>query len=547
MRSGPNVFVSFAAEDAEVCAPLLQALTSWGVSLPATVASARSGVVSPEAQAAIATCDVFLRLCTSHTPRSYAMSLETGAFLNLQAEEQRQTTAARRVLINVLLDLSYKPTPFDAASVLLDAAHLPPTAWTTQLRTALGLPPLPPLEATTLSREIQARVAAQAGAHRGELTRRRLLQVGAGAIVVAAAGGGGYLWYSHRPNPLRNYTVPLSTPAGGAAILWKFGAQAAISASPVLLGTTLYVGSSDGNLYALDTSSGTPLWSFTAGDPIYAQPAAVGKVLYLDDHSGPFYAIDATTGKQIWQAKGSAFSYFPSAVANGRIYTEANGELEIDLMRVINAQTGQDVPIHYITGITMSCGPRVVGDVVYTVGEDLDTNQCTVYALRASDGVPLWTKPLAGQAIRSTPAYGGGRIYIGSVDHHVYCFDAQSGAPAWTPVDLGAATYCAPTFAAGVVYIGDEGGVLHALDAAAGTERWHFDIGSQEAIQSTPLVTGGRIYFGCYDNHVYVIDLTGKLIAKYATNGQVHGTPAVSSDIMYVTSRDRFVYAFRLS
>jgi outer membrane protein assembly factor BamB len=548
MRSGPRVFVSYAGEDAAVCAPLLEALAAWGVAPPATAAIERSGVITPETQAAIAACDIFLRLCTYRTARSYAMSLESGAFLSLQAEEQRARSDRNRALINVILDPAYKPTPFDAAAVLLDAAHLPPTAWTAQLRTALGLPPLAPLEATALGQAIQERVAAEAGAHRGELTRRRLLRAGAGGIVLVAAGAAGVVWYSRRPQPLQNHNVPLETPAAGSDILWTFGTGAEVDATPVLLGTTLYVGSTDGYLYALDTTHrGKQLWSFNAGDPIYSQPAVAGNVLYLDDHNsldGHFFAIDATSGKQVWAAKGSALGYIPSAVAGGRIYTEATAQLEIDLIRVIDAQTGDDISIQYIPEQAMVAGPRVVGDLVYTVGSDVNTNACTVYALRTSDAQPAWTAPI-GAVIRSNPAYGAGRIFVGSTDHHVYAFDAQTGAPAWK-ADVGDQTYCAPTFADGVIYIGNESGVLYALDAATGAVSWRFDTGGQGSLQSTPLVSGGRVYFGSSDHHVYVVDLTGKLLAKYATNGTVHGSPVVSGNVMYVTSRDRFVYTFRL-
>ncbi len=54
-----------------------------------------------------------------------------------------------------------------------------------------------------------------------------------------------------------------------------FGPVGPISASPALAGGRLYVASEDGNLYAIDVTSGAAVWSepFATGAPIFSSPA----------------------------------------------------------------------------------------------------------------------------------------------------------------------------------------------------------------------------------------------------------------------------------
>jgi outer membrane protein assembly factor BamB len=548
MPALPNVFVSYAREDAAVCAPLLEALAAWGAVPRDIIEPEQPGAISSQAQAAIAACDVFLRLCTFHTPKSYWMTIETGAFLSLQAEEQRRKAPTRRMLINVLLDPAYARMPFDASTVSIDLIHLPPAAWTHQLRTALGLPPLPETEAVAMTRAIQAQVAAQTAARRHEMSRRRALQIGAGAIVLGAAGGAGLLWRARQPQSLHNFQVPPTPAAHGGNILWSHTTGDRITAAPVLAGTTLYVGSQDGYVYALDVShGGNELWHFNTGKTVYVSPLLANGLLYLPANGdlGALYALDASSGKLLWQTS-TLFGFTTPVVAGGRLYMEGYAT-DPSLLRKLDAGTGKALAFPE-TRANITCGPRLVGKLIYAVGQDPDSKQYYAYALRLDDGQPddgktAWKQPI-GEAIRSTPAYGRGKIYIGSTDGQLYSFDALTGGPGWR-AKLGSPTYCPPTYDSGSIYIGDDHGTLHVVDATSGSERWHFQAG--DFIRGAPVITNGRVYVGSGDHNVYALDLTGKLLATYATNGAVYASPVVAGDMLYVTSTDRYVYAIHTS
>ena len=62
--------------------------------------------------------------------------------------------------------------------------------------------------------------------------------------------------------------------------------------SPAVLGELLYVGSSDGRLYAIERSSGRVAWKFEVGDLVWTSPAVGDGTVYFGSHDGKIYAIE---------------------------------------------------------------------------------------------------------------------------------------------------------------------------------------------------------------------------------------------------------------
>jgi outer membrane protein assembly factor BamB len=53
----------------------------------------------------------------------------------------------------------------------------------------------------------------------------------------------------------------------------------------------IYIGSSDGHLYALRRNDGGIAWRFEAGDRVWTSPAVVGGRIYFGSHTGSIYAL----------------------------------------------------------------------------------------------------------------------------------------------------------------------------------------------------------------------------------------------------------------
>ncbi|MBA7470570.1 Outer membrane protein assembly factor BamB [subsurface metagenome] len=70
--------------------------------------------------------------------------------------------------------------------------------------------------------------------------------------------------------------------------------------NPVVLGSTIYFGSTDGNFYALDIESGYMRWVFKTGGSINSVPYADDEKVYFGANDGRAYALRREDGSEAW-------------------------------------------------------------------------------------------------------------------------------------------------------------------------------------------------------------------------------------------------------
>jgi outer membrane protein assembly factor BamB len=74
------------------------------------------------------------------------------------------------------------------------------------------------------------------------------------------------------------------------------------SSSPVVVNGVVYIGSPDGHLYALNATTGKILWQYKTGDVIsFSSPAVANGVVYVGSDDKTLHAVDAATGKGLWK------------------------------------------------------------------------------------------------------------------------------------------------------------------------------------------------------------------------------------------------------
>ena len=69
---------------------------------------------------------------------------------------------------------------------------------------------------------------------------------------------------------------------------------------PVVIGDTIYFGSDDKNFYALDVESGYMRWVFKSGAEINSIPYADKDQVYFGSKDGKLYALSRETGQEMW-------------------------------------------------------------------------------------------------------------------------------------------------------------------------------------------------------------------------------------------------------
>jgi len=159
-------------------------------------------------------------------------------------------------------------------------------------------------------------------------------------------------------------------------IKWKFQTGDRIVSSPVYADGTIFFGSDDGNIYAVDAADGHQLWQRRTGGPVASTPAIAGRLLYVGSYDGKFYALDARTGEPQWKF-----------VTEGERRFEAKG---LHGMQPKN-QTIADPFDVYLSS------PVVAAGVVY-----FGSGDGNVYALDAQSGGLRW-KFHTGDVVHSSP------------------------------------------------------------------------------------------------------------------------------------------------
>jgi outer membrane protein assembly factor BamB len=91
---------------------------------------------------------------------------------------------------------------------------------------------------------------------------------------------------------------------GGRSLVglaWRAPTDGDVISSPAIAGGTVYVGSGDGHLYALDLATGARRWRHDAGSAISSSPAVGHGLVFAVARDGSAFAVDASTGVRRWR------------------------------------------------------------------------------------------------------------------------------------------------------------------------------------------------------------------------------------------------------
>ena len=97
-------------------------------------------------------------------------------------------------------------------------------------------------------------------------------------------------WNTFRGNPQLT-GVATSNLAPPLTLLWAYSTQDAIESTAAIHEGTVYVGSLDGQLYALDLHTGALVWQYQADGEIKSSPTVADRTVYFGDEAGTFHAV----------------------------------------------------------------------------------------------------------------------------------------------------------------------------------------------------------------------------------------------------------------
>jgi outer membrane protein assembly factor BamB len=335
-----------------------------------------------------------------------------------------------------------------------------------------------------------------------------------------------------------------SGPNRSVSTRWKFSTDGSVVSSPAVVNGTVYVGSKDNSLYAVNADTGEKQWQFDTSWYVTSSPAVVNGTVYVGSCDESLYAVDTGTGEKQWQFDTSSHVESSPAVVDGTIYV---GSYDKSLYAV-DAATGEQ-QWQFDTSEKVKSSPTVVDGTVYVGSDD-----GRLYAVDATTGRKQWQfettrKPWQSDfsegEVYSSPAVVEDTVYVGSHDS-LCAVDAATGEQQWMFGTYGPVR-SSPAVVDGTVYVGCNDYSLYAVDTATGEQQWQFD--APWYVRSSPAVVDGTVYVGSgivddEDDGLYAVDTaTGHLEWQFNTFGNVYSSPAVVDDTVYVGSSDGYLYA----
>jgi outer membrane protein assembly factor BamB len=269
---------------------------------------------------------------------------------------------------------------------------------------------------------------------------------------------------------------------------------------------TVYIGSNDGILYALNPD-GTMKWthSFNTTSPAATYPVsnspaiAADGTIYVKANDGFLYALAPTNGTTKWRANVNAVSSYasPSVAPDGTIY-----------------QGSEDKKLY-------AFNPDGTAKWTYTADND-------IYTVPALDAA--------------------GNLYFGVLNTGWFYSLTPAGTLRWIYKGASVATTSSPVLSAdgATVYFSAYDKQLHAVATADGTARWTHTLGDEVRASSPAVDSNGVIYIGCYDFKLYAINPDGTRNRTWSTGNWIRSCPAISGRTLYVGSNDHKLYAIDL-
>jgi outer membrane protein assembly factor BamB len=346
------------------------------------------------------------------------------------------------------------------------------------------------------------------------------------AIAVAASAAGAQDAPMFRGN-LAHTGVFQSRAPRQLLVKWKFATGVYMMSSPVVVGNTIYVGSTDGHLYALDRGTGARRWAFETHARVPSTPAVANGLIYVLSYDDTLYAVDTASGHAVWKYGTGGEHRYTATHLHG------------------TSPVHEAMPDPYDTYLS---SPAVANGMVYFGSSDSH-----VYALDAATGVLRW-KFKTGDVVHSSPAVVDGVVYIGGWDTWFYALDAKTGALRWrlktgddpdTHNQVGVQS--SPAVVDGIVYFGCRDSHLYAVGARTGTVKWKRRNGGAWVIAS-PAVANGRVYYATADgaNFLELDAATGDSLYAFRASWYFFSSPAIADGVAYAANWDGRLFAIDL-
>lgn len=327
---------------------------------------------------------------------------------------------------------------------------------------------------------------------------------------------------------------------------WQFNTGSLITGSPVVHEGTVFFGSANGKVYALDAGTGTRLWAVQTGAAGFSGPAAWNGTLFIVGNNGIFYALNSSNGSAEWHfPSGSTVTTIPTVTGRMVFFGNRDGNLY-----ALNATTG-DIVWNTSTGRAPAGCPAISGDILYvgTYCEELSGyHNATLFALNATTGAGIWNRTIRTEfngGSLSSPAVANGTVFIGG--NFLYALDALTGEEQWSTngTSVSHDVRSSPVVNNSTVFSASHSSFnITALDTETGNVRWSYKAAG--SVDQSPAVANGILYISAENwsngnkDDLFAFDArTGAKVWNFTTGYSYGGSPVIADGTVYYGSGTR--------
>lgn len=269
---------------------------------------------------------------------------------------------------------------------------------------------------------------------------------------------------------------------------------------------TLFIGTENAQVFAIDISNGDIRWVSKVSGEVVASPVYESGKLIVYTTRGELIALDSSNGEQLWNLPNTQpkltlrGSSTPSIAQGGVIFGRADGYIAGAL--IDNGQPLWQLPVARPYGATelerlvdVDMQPIIRNGVVYVLAYNGN-----LLAIDLLKGQQLWSQEFAGY---NDITLAGNHIYLTDYRSYVYAVNRSDGKKLWENKQLSYRYVTGPTIANEFLVVGDAEGYLHWIDRASGAFVAQQKLDS-DGLYQAPVASA---------THLYLQTRSGKLIA----------------------------------
>lgn len=115
--------------------------------------------------------------------------------------------------------------------------------------------------------------------------------------------------------------------ASTGKVKWTFTTDGWITSTPLFYNNILYFGSNDMSMYAVNALTGALLWKFKTEEAIQSQPSYYGQNIIFGSNDHNLYALNMNSGEEIWSFEAGDWAGSPVSYQNRVLFGSRDGSL----------------------------------------------------------------------------------------------------------------------------------------------------------------------------------------------------------------------------